>query len=99
MAKCKEKFLENKKNKKNTNTLIYKEKLNSVRLKRACERAKIKLSSLEKTKIHLENYVQYERFDFSLKKEEFIEYCKDLFDKFENLLNDFLKKSNTDEKI
>ena len=95
MAKCKEKFLENK---KNTNTLIYKEKLNSVRLKRACERAKIKLSSLEETKIHLENYVQYERFDFSLKKEEFIEYCKDLFDKFENILNDFLKKSNTDEK-
>ena len=82
MTKCKEKFLDDKIN----NTLVYKEKLNSVRLKRACERAKIKLSKFNETKIHLENYVQYQSFDFLLKKEEFIEYCKDLFDKFEKII-------------
>jgi len=92
MAKCKEKFLDDK----IENTFAYKEKLNSVRLKRACERAKIKLSKYNETKIHLENYVQYQSFDFLLKKEEFIEYCKDLFDKFETIIDDFMKKSSTD---
>ena len=95
MTKCKEKFLDDKIN----NTLVYKEKLNSVRLKRACERAKIKLSKFNETKIHLENYVQYQSFDFSLKKEEFIEYCKDLFDKFEKIINDFLTQSKTDKNV
>ena len=93
MAKCKEKFLEQNPN----NTFAFREKLNNVRLKRACERAKIKLSDLEETKIHLENYIQYQSFDFSLRKEEFIEYCKDLFDKFETILNEFLNKSKTNK--
>ena len=95
MTKCKEKFLDDKIN----NTLVYKEKLNSVRLKRACERAKIKLSKFNETKIHLENYVQYQSFDFLIKKEEFIEYCKDLFDKFEKIINDFLTQSKTDKNV
>ena len=98
MAKCKEKFLDNKSNKIN-DTLVFKEKLNSVRLKRACERAKIKLSKFEETKIHLENYVQYQSFDFLLTKEQFIEYSKDLFIKFEKILEDFLKKSKTDKNL
>ena len=93
MAKCKEKFLEQNPN----NTFAFREKLNNVRLKRACERAKIKLSDLEETKIHLENYIQYQSFDFSLRKEEFIEYCKDLFDKFEKILKEFLNKSKTNK--
>ena len=95
MAKCKEKFL----NDINYNTLVDKEKLNSVRLKRACERAKIKLSKLKETKIHLENYVQYQSVDFSLTEEEFNEYCKDLFVKFEGIIDAFLTKSKTDKNL
>jgi len=95
MTKCKEKLLDDK----TLNTLVYKERFNSIRLKRACERAKIKLSKFKETKIHLENYVQYQSFDFLLKEEDFIEYCKDLFDKFEKILDDFLKKSKTDKNL
>ena len=81
MEKCKQKFSDSK-----NESIEYKDKLNSVKLKRACERAKIKLSKFKETKIHLENYVQYQSFDFSLTKEDFIEYCKELFDKFEKIL-------------
>ena len=70
---------------------FFNDKSHTVRLKRACERAKIKLSDFDKTEIYLENYVQYKSFHFTLEKSEFIKYCKELFIRFEKILDDFLQ--------
>ena len=91
MAKCKEECL--RIDSGATDSLIYREKFHGIRLKRACERAKIKLSKMNETQIHLENYIQYKTFDFKITKDKFIEYCQDLFKKFEKILNDFMVKS------
>ena len=69
-----------------------------IRLKKACERAKKRLSSLNSTKIHIGNYT------FNIEKSKFIEYCKELFDRLKNVLDNFIKKSkinkdNIDEVI
>ena len=48
-----------------------KNKPHYIRLKRACERAKIKLSSFDSTNIHIQNY-DFKNIDFHIKKEEFI---------------------------
>ena len=64
-----------------------------IRLKRACERAKIKLSTYDSAKIHFKNGVNYEDIDFTIRKKEFIEYCKDLFDKFNKILDNFIIQS------
>ena len=45
-------------------------------LKSSFERAKIKLSSFDSTNIHIQNY-DFKNIDFHIKKEEFIEYCKE----------------------
>ena len=59
-----------------------------IRLKKACERAKKRLSSLSSTKIHIGDYT------FNITKPEFIEYCDDLFKNFGKILDDFITKSN-----
>ena len=74
-----------------------KNKPHYIRLKRACERAKIKLSSFDSTNIHIQNY-DFKNIDFHIKKEEFIEYCKEKFDQFEKILNDFISQSKIDIK-
>jgi len=93
MKKCIEKCI----NEDKTNSEIYKNtnKNNpyNIRLKRACERAKIKLSFYDSTEIHIENYVKYKSINISIKRDEFIEYCKELFMKFEQILDDFIIQS------
>ena len=68
-----------------------------MRLKRACERAKIKLSSFPVTKIHVKNYLNYKGIDFKITKEEFLTYCQKLFNKFQNILYDFIEQSKVNK--
>ena len=63
-----------------------------LRLKRACERAKIKLSSFDSTKIHIEDN-NYKSNIFHLTKDKFIQYCRPLFIKLSDILNHFIKES------
>ena len=69
----------------------------NIRLKRACENAKIKLSSVNKTNIFIEEYLPTCNIDFSITKEEFEEYCSELFKKFQKIIEDFLKDNNVDK--
>ena len=65
----------------------------NIRLKRACEKAKIKLSSSEKSKIILEEYLPFKDINVEITRNEFEKLCEDLFGKFKGKLEDFLKKS------
>lgn len=78
-----------------------KKNANILRLKRACERAKIKLSAFNSTKIHINNYQNYKGIDIIVKKKDFINDCKKLFEKFEKILDDFIMKAkiNKDDKF
>ena len=62
----------------------------NVRLKRACEIAKIKLSTNDSTNIILEEYSKDININFFLTKKDFEIYCEPIFTKFENLLKEFL---------
>ena len=62
----------------------------NIRLKRACEIAKIKLSTYDSTNIILEEYSKNININYPLTKEDFEAYCKPIFDKFENILQTFL---------
>ena len=62
----------------------------NIRLKRACEFAKIKLSTSASTNIILEEYSKDTNINFTVTKEQFEEYCAPIFTKFEQLLNKFL---------
>ena len=77
---------------------IYKEteknKRHFIRLKRACERAKIRLSNSDSTFIHLENYLGQKSINFKIQREDFLKYCKKLFNQFEKILDDFIKLSD-----
>ena len=68
------------------------EKKNScnIRLKRACEAAKIKLSTFESTNIILEEYKSNISINHSITRKQFEEDCSELFKKFENIINDFI---------
>ena len=88
MEKCKEKCFKNpKKGAKNLKNED-KNEPQIIRLKRACERAKIKLSTYDSTEIHFENDI-----DFTINKKDFLDYCKELFDKFNKILDDFIIQS------
>ena len=63
----------------------------NIRLKRACEIAKIKLSTCDYTNIILEEYSKDSNINFILTKKEFENLCHPIFTKFEGLLNKFLK--------
>ena len=88
-------YLNKKLSSKNT---IYqdteKNKRHFIRLKRACERAKIRLSNSESTFIHLENYLGQKSINFKIERDNFLQYCKKLFNKFEKILEDFIKISD-----
>ena len=62
----------------------------NIRLKRACEIAKIKLSTIDSTNIILEEYSKDININFPLTKKDFETYCEPIFTKFEKLLKDFL---------
>ena len=62
-----------------------------IRLKKACERAKKRLSSLSSTKIHIGNYT------FNIEQKKFIEYCDKLFKHLKNVLDDFIIKAKIDK--
>ena len=65
----------------------------NIRLKRACEKAKIKLSSFNKSKIILEEYQPSKNINQEITRDEFENLCQNLFDKFKKKLEDFLEKS------
>ena len=71
---------------------------NNIRLKRMCERAKIKLSTCDSTQIILEEYAPNIPIYFSLSKNDFHKYCQPLFQKFEDILKKFLIESKRSEK-
>ena len=89
MSKCIEKCSKNSKVFHDKN----KNEPHLLRLKRACERAKIKLSSFNYTKIHIENISKYKSIDFPINQSDFFSYCKELFNKFNNILDDFIIQS------
>ena len=70
----------------------------NIRLKRACEIAKINLSSMDITKIILEEYLPLVSINENLKRGEFEKICQPLFKDFEMYLNDFLKQSGFYER-
>ena len=65
----------------------------NIRLKRACEKAKIKLSSSDKSYIKLEEYLPSKNINIEITRDEFENLSKHLFDKFKIKLQDFLEKS------
>ena len=70
----------------------------NIRLKRACENAKIRLSTVEKTRIFIEEYLRSINIDYSLTKEDFEKICNPLFEKFNNIITIFLEDNNIDIK-
>ena len=79
------------------NQIINTDNPRTIRLKRACERAKIKLSKFNSTNIHLENYSNYETINVSISRKDFDNYCAKLFKKFEKILGDFIKHSKVNK--
>ena len=68
-----------------------KNKSYNIRLKRACESAKIKLSTFESTNIILEEYKSNMNINLSITRNQFEKDCSELFKKFENIINNFIK--------
>ena len=97
MSKC----IENCFKSSDKESKIYKESDKNqpqiIRLKRACERAKIKLSSFYSTKIFIKNNTNFKGIDFSLNKKDFLKYCKQLFDKFTQIIDDFICQSKVNK--
>ena len=69
----------------------------NIRLKRACENAKIKLSSNNITNIFIEEYLPSVNIEFLITKEEFEEYCSELFIKFRKIIEDFLNDNKVNK--
>ena len=93
MDKCIEKCDKNSSNRKTIFSDKTINKPHNIRLKRACERAKIRLSYLDSTEIYLENYLPNESIKFPITKANFIKYCKKLFDRFERIIDEFFERS------
>ena len=72
------------------NNNLNKNLYNNIRLKRVCESAKIKLSNLTEAEINLEEYEKNKSINKKITRNDFEDYCKDLFTKFENILNQFI---------
>lgn len=69
----------------------------NIRLKRACENAKINLSTKNETRIFLEEYLPSVNIDFTLTKTKFEEYCSQLFIRFRSVVGRFLAQNNVDK--
>ena len=90
---CIAKFTKKSENESTINSIKDLKRPRTIRLKRACERAKIRLSSFPQTKIHLENYSDYESIDIPITRNEFFDCCGRLFEYFEQILDDFILQS------
>ena len=91
-------------NKNNINFNLDKKLPQNVRLKRACENAKINLSTKDSTRIFLEEYLPSVNIDFTLTRNKFEEYCWELFRHFQYVIEHFLgdnniNRANIDEVI
>ena len=75
-----------------------KKLIQNIRLKRACENAKIRLSKKEETRIFIEEYLPNINIEYILTRKEFEIICNPLFEKFESIINKFLKDNNVDVK-
>ena len=96
--KCLAQCIDNLDNETNvSNEHVRENKFHYLRMKRACERAKIKLSSFDSANIYIQND-NFENIDFSITRNEFIEYCKEEFNKFEKILDDFIHESKINIK-
>jgi len=76
----------------------------NLRLKNACEKAKIKLCNSYlnnpkyKVDIKLVEFHESRDLKFTLTKDTFMECCSDLFNNFKNILNNFLTESGLKNK-
>jgi len=70
----------------------------NIRLKRACEKAKIELSYKDSALIKLEQFRFCKDIDYNLTRNNFENICSNLFDKFQKVLNDFLTQSGFIDK-
>ena len=70
----------------------------NIRLKRACEIAKIKLSTSDSANIILEEYSKNININFTLTKNNFETLCNPIFVKFENILSKFLSSCGYKDK-
>jgi L1 cell adhesion molecule like protein len=73
MVECIKKF------KTNTGIDISNNKKAKIRLKLACEKAKIELSSLNETTIDIDNIANGEDLNINITRSDFENYCNDLF--------------------
>ena len=69
----------------------------NIRLKRACEMAKIKLSTCKYTSI-IEEYDRNININFPLTRQKFESYCEPIFNKFRKILETFLVSCGYDKK-
>ena len=76
------------------NNEIDKKLPHNIRLKRVCEKTKIKLSYFNEADIILENYQYNKDINIHITKNEFLSLCVHLFEKLKRILNEFLYKSN-----
>ena len=78
---------------------IFEKKLPcNIRLKRACEAAKIKLSTSKSTNIILEEYMPNKNIVEFITRKKFEDYCSDIFKKFKKIIEKFLKDYKIKEK-
>ena len=71
-----------------------------IRLKLACEKCKIKLSTNDFSKIILEDFTSsHKRINEFLTKDDFLKICNPLFIKFKQKLEEFLTVCNLKDKI
>ena len=78
---------------------IFEKKLPcNIRLKRACEAAKIKLSTSKSTNIILEEYMPNKNIVEFITRKKFEDYCSDIFIKFKKIIEKFLEDYKIKEK-
>jgi len=65
----------------------------NIRLKKACEKAKIELSYKNSTVLRLEQFRHCRDVEKELNRNQFENICSKLFNKFNKILKDFLEKS------
>ena len=94
MSKCIQSITNNH---NNNNYNLDKKLPQNIRLKRACENAKINLSTKNETRIFLEEYLPAVNIDLTLTKAEFEELCSGLFIKFQSIIEQFLNENNVDK--
>lgn len=70
-----------------------------LRLKLACEKAKIELSREKNTKIHIGKFSSKGDIDEEITREKFEEICENKFNDFKAEINNFVEECNLKDKI